>query len=214
MEDLKFVKHELQNIISGKSNSSQSNLIKTAQAYLGNSKKTSNKAEAAKPDRADEERALKDYAFNNQLIITKDSIGNFITEGAEQKVFYKEGDTFVYKIADAIFYENWTDYLNNLLLHNYFFSDTAYTIIGFIIENETLCAVVSQPFVFYTSTTNLEDVKRYLLANGFLHKKNNDYYHPYLGIILEDLHDENVLTNNGILFFVDTVFYLTEEFYK
>ena len=183
VEDLKFVKHELQNIISGKSNSSQSNLIKTAQAYLGNSKKTSNKAEAAKPDRADEERALKDYAFNNQLIITKDSIGNFITEGAEQKVFYKEGDT-------------------------------AYTIIGFIIENETLCAVVSQPFVFYTSTTNLEDVKRYLLANGFLHKKNNDYYHPYLGIILEDLHDENVLTNNGILFFVDTVFYLTEEFYK
>jgi len=38
--------------------------------------------------------------------------------------------------------------------------------------------------------------------------RNNDYFNPKLGIILEDLHDENVLTNNGILYFIDTVFYL------
>ena len=31
-----------------------------------------------------------------------------------------------------------------------------------------------------------------------------------LGIILEDLHDENVLTRNEILYFVDTVFYLKQ----
>ena len=29
-----------------------------------------------------------------------------------------------------------------------------------------------------------------------------------MGIILEDLHDENVLTNQGALFFIDTIFYL------
>jgi hypothetical protein len=34
-----------------------------------------------------------------------------------------------------------------------------------------------------------------------------------MGIILEDLHDENVLTYNGVLFFIDTVFYLTRQFY-
>ena len=65
-----------------------------------------------------------------------------------------------------------------------------------------------------TEKTNLDVVKNYLLANGFVHKKNNDYYHPDLGIILEDLHDENVLTNKGVLFFIDTVFYLTEIFYS
>ena len=32
--------------------------------------------------------------------------------------------------------------------------------------------------------------------------------------ILEDLHDENVLTRNNVLYFIDTVFYLTEEFWK
>jgi hypothetical protein len=50
--------------------------------------------------------------------------------------------------------------------------------------------------------------------NGFIQKKNNDYYHPYLGIIIEDLHDENVLTGSGLFYFVDTVIYLTDEFYK
>ena len=44
-------------------------------------------------------------------------------------------------------------------------------------------------------------------------QKINDYYSPELGIILEDLHDENVLTKNGDLFFIDTVFYLTADFY-
>ena len=45
-------------------------------------------------------------------------------------------------------------------------------------------------------------------ANDFLVKKNNDYYHLKTGLILEDLHEGNVLTQNGILYFVDTVFYI------
>lgn len=53
-----------------------------------------------------------------------------------------------------------------------------------------------------------------MLVNGFLNTKNNDYYNPDLGIILEDLHDENVLTENGILQFIDTVFYIKENFYE
>jgi len=48
--------------------------------------------------------------------------------------------------------------------------------------------------------------------NGFINKKNSDYYSKELAIIVEDLHDENVLTNKSVLFFIDTVFYLTKEF--
>ena len=214
MKDLKSVKNELQNIISGKSNSGQSNTIQATKTYLRNCSEAGGKAKGTKPERAEEERALKEYAGSNQLLIKKEDIGTYITAGAEQKVFYKENDTIVYKIADAVFYENWSDYLNNLLLHNYFFPDTAYTIKGFFEEDGKLLAVVQQPFVMHTEPTDLTLIKNHLLANGFLHKKNNDFYHPYLGIILEDLHDENVLTNSGILFFVDTVFYLIEGFYK
>ncbi|MBY0476721.1 MAG: hypothetical protein K2Q24_03680 [Chitinophagaceae bacterium] len=72
-------------------------------------------------------------------------------------------------------------------------------------------AVVRQPYIAITEPTNLESVKEILSANGFRLKKNNDYYHTELKLILEDLHDENVLTNNGTLFFIDTVFYLMPE---
>ena len=50
-------------------------------------------------------------------------------------------------------------------------------------------------------------------ANGFINTRNNDYHNPDLCIILEDLHDENVLTENGVLQFIDTVFYIQENFY-
>jgi len=214
VKDLKTVKHELQNIIHGKSDFGQSSAIRTAKAYLRNHTQAGSQIKNAKPSRAEEERALKKYAAEANLFIHKESLGSYITEGAEQIVFYRENETTLFKIADAIFYVNWSDYFDNLLLHNYFFPDTAYMLLGFLEEDDKLFAVIQQPFVQETDMTNLEAVKNHLLANGFLHKKNNDYYHPYLGIILEDLHDENVLTNNGVLFFVDTVFYLTETFYQ
>lgn len=44
--------------------------------------------------------------------------------------------------------------------------------------------------------------------NGFTNIRRNDYYNKELGILLEDLHDENVLTHDNFLFFIDTVFYL------
>ena len=115
---------------------------------------------------------------------------------------------------DSIYYETWEDYFNNLLLNNYFFPDTSYRLIGFHVNGNILYAVVEQAFIESDYLTNLENVKLFLIANGFINKKNNDYYNPELGIILEDLHDENVLTFKESLFFIDTVFYLTEVFYK
>ena len=59
--------------------------------------------------------------------------------------------------------------------------------------------------------TTLDFVKRFLINNGFVNQRNHDYYQPELGIILEDLHDENVLTKNKVLYFIDTVFYLEPD---
>lgn len=136
-----------------------------------------------------------------------------MSQGAEQRVFLKDSK-FVLKLNDSIYYNSWLDYLNNILLHNYFFEDTAYNLIGFTKENEVLYAVVEQPFVTTSDSTDLNQVKIFLENNGFINNRNNDYYSADLGIILEDLHDENVLTNNGILYFIDTVFYITIEFYN
>ena len=75
-------------------------------------------------------------------------------------------------------------------------------------------AVVQQNYVSITTATDLKQVKNFLTKNGFVNNRNNDYFNLELGIILEDLHDENVLTREDILYFIDTVFYLTPEFWK
>lgn len=53
-----------------------------------------------------------------------------------------------------------------------------------------------------------------MIANGFTCIQNNDYINKELGIILEDLHDENVLTKDGLLYFIDTVFCLEDNFWN
>lgn len=214
MVDLNSLKNELQNIVCGEIKDGKDELIKTTQTYLRKSFETGSEAEKKEYSREQEEESLIEYISANNLWISRDLFGIYITEGAEQKVYFTEGADDVIKISDAVFYVLWVDYLNNLLIHNYLFPDTAYTLIGFYKSGNTLFAVLRQRFIESTEITNLDNVKQFMLSNGFLLKKDNDYYHPYLGIIIEDLHDENVLTNKGVLFFTDTVIYITEEFYK
>jgi hypothetical protein len=209
------MKHELQHILSGKSQVRHGNTIQTITRYLRKSQSTSPMAESGKSIKKQEETFLKQFCDRNGFWITSINLHAFISSGAEQKV-YLYNKHKVIKLNDGIYYETWEDYLNNLLLHNFFFPDTAYQLIGFY-DNEpekVLYAVVEQRFVESDSVTILENVKKFLSTNGFINTRNNDYFHPELGIILEDLHDENVLTFQENLFFIDTVFYLTEEFYK
>ncbi|MBI5858789.1 MAG: hypothetical protein HZB42_14250 [Sphingobacteriales bacterium] len=214
MRDLKSLKHELQNIINSDEYFGKGKFIKTAQTHLRRLSQTSTKSEEEKQNRAEEEGELIKLANENSLWIDEDALGIYITEGAEQKIFFTESSNFVIKLADGIFYTSWLDYFNNLLLHNSFFPSSEYILKGFLKRDKKICVVLQQPLIVSTETTNLENVKQFLLENGFMHKRNNDYYHPYLGIIIEDLHDENVLTNNGLLFFIDTVFYIEDKFYE
>jgi len=68
--------------------------------------------------------------------------------------------------------------------------------------------VVEQPFVKSTEKTDLHIVKKFLENNGFRNTRNHDYFNEELCLILEDLRDENVLTQHGMLYFTDTVFYI------
>ena len=214
MKDHNSLKNELQNIILGTVTDSKSQLIKAAQTYLRKSFATSAGVEKKKQSRQQEEKKLRDFISKNELWISNEKFGTYITEGAEQKIYFPESSKDVIKISDAIFYLLWEDYFNNLLIHNYLFPDTAYILTGFYNADGKLFAVLKQPFIQSTEMTNLENVKHFMLSNGFQQKRNNDYHSPGLGIIIEDLHDENVLTNNGVLFFVDTVIYLAEDFYN
>lgn len=206
------LKNELHNVLSGKSQIRFGTTIQAVASYLNNGAQASATIENQKHYKKQEAKRLESYITANNLWINID-LSQYISEGAEQKVYLKDTES-VLKINDSIYYNSWKDYLYNLLLHNYFFPDTAYDLIGFTKDNDILYAVVQQSYVSITANTDLEQVKEFLTINGFKNNRNNDYYNSDLGIILEDLHDENVLTRNEVLYFIDTVFYLTDVFWN
>lgn len=205
--NLKQTKHELQNILSGKSGASYNSVIQTIARHLGGSKGAGPMAQEKHQNKHKETKKIIQFAENNNLILQQIEESKFISSGAEQKVYIKN-DEYVIKLNDAIFYASWQDYFHNLLFHNYFFDDTRYQLLGFLNKGETLYEAVKQPYIKADKMTNVALIKEFLTNNGFINNRNHDYYHPELGIILEDLHDENVLTANNILYFIDTVFYI------
>jgi hypothetical protein len=211
--EYKEIKDELKNIIQGKSQVGSGELIQTIALYLRRSQEASTMAQTKQYSKKQETAELIKFINTHQLWVCDINFDAFISEGAEQKVFVKDVQK-VLKLNDSIYYEFWEDYLHNLLLNNYFFPETAYHLIGFYKSTENiLYALVEQKYIKADEPTDLQDVKNFLSNNGFDCSKNNDYYHPELGIILEDLHDENVLTAKGILYFIDTVFYIKPEIF-
>lgn len=207
------VKHELQDIISGVGEYAEKDLIKAAAHYLRQSQKTSGAPQKPEFTKEQEATELINWINHQNLWFNEHDESRFIARGAEQKVYLHQNERYVYKLNDSVFYQYWLDYFYSLLIHNYFFSATSYELIGFFKVEGGLCAVVKQPFIEITETTNIDSILNFLNENGFRLKKNNDYFNPDLCLILEDLHDENVLTNNGVLFFIDTVFYLENSFF-
>ena len=205
--DTKQIKYELQNLISGKSGASYDALIQTVASHLRSGKRASPMAEEKHQNKAQETKELIEFAKSNNLIIEHIPEERFIAKGAEQKV-YITGEKAVTKLNDSIYYASWEDYFCNLLLHNYFFADTAYNLLGFYLPENTLYAVVQQPYIKADSMTDLQEVKNFMAANGFENKRRHDYENESLGPIIEDLHDENVLTAEDMLYFIDTVFFI------
>ena len=203
------MKDDIQYILSGKSQVKHHHLIQTACSYLKGSEGTGKMAQDQQQLKEQEAEKLIQFAEANNLWVKNINIENYVSQGAEQQVYLKDGAT-VLKLNDAIYYASWVDYFHNLLLNNLFFPDTAYNLLGFHKDQDVIYAVVEQPFVKATEKTDLTLVKTFLENNGFRNTKNHDYYNEELCLILEDLHDENVLTQNGMLYFIDTVFYIVK----
>lgn len=207
------LKHDLQNLITSNGQKGKRSLIKRTQIFLGGNEIPSSEFEQKQSSRKEEARKLICYIQENNLLFN-DIISNtkFIAQGAEQKVYQFDKKNVV-KFNDAIFYAYWKDYFNSLLIHNFFFAATAYELLGFKIIDDKIFAVVKQPFIKSTEDIDLKLIKKFLDFNNFQNTRNQDYINKELGIILEDLHDENIISHQNIPYFIDTVFYLTDEFY-
>ena len=91
-------------------------------------------------------KSLIKFAEDNNLWVDNINIDLYVLQGAEQKVYLKDGLS-VLKLNDAIYYASWIDYFHNLLLNYLFLPDTAYKLFGFHKDSDVLFALVEQPFV-------------------------------------------------------------------
>lgn len=155
---------------------------------------------------------LKEYASINDLWLKSlPENSQYLTRGGESKIYLDSDNRHVIKVNDAVYYATWLEYFNSLVLHNLIFPGTAYDFLGFITIDENLYAVVKQQYITSDAPVNLNDISVFLLSNGFVNTKRQDYFNAEYGLILEDMHDENVLMNSNALFFIDTVFYTVNK---
>lgn len=201
----------LENIIRGESLEGLKDYLTTARNLLSRSFSTSTKVERdfnrQSVIKEEQKRVLIEYISRENLWF-KFTNEKFLSEGGESKVYFSNNNGKVVKVNDGIYYNNWLDFLNSILIHNILFFDTAYKLLGFQYIDSELYVVLEQTFIEADALTNLEDLKLFLEENGFVNIRRNDYYSKELSLILEDMHDENVLTNNDTFFFIDTVFYI------
>jgi hypothetical protein len=165
---------EIQRIISGKSQVRSGTNIQAAIDYLRKSEKSSALDKTDKRFKREETERLKQSVENQNLWVQDIDLNNYVSEGAEQKVYLKDNRSVI-KLNDAIYYLSWVDYFVNLLLHNYFFPDTAYKLSGFFEHKSVLYAVVEQHFITADEKTDLKHVEEFMQANGFQKIRNNDY---------------------------------------
>src|SRR5882762_8189368 len=112
-------------------------------------------------------------------------------EGGESEVYLAADKLNAIKVNNAIYYATWTEYFNSLVIHNLLFPNTAYSFLGFMENIGSLCVMLQQPFI-EGGQADLKDIKELLTFNGFVNTKRQDYYNKEFGLILEDMHDENV----------------------
>lgn len=159
-----------------------------------------------------EESALQVWSQSKGLWINEyDFMQKFasrkIGAGAEQTVYLHQNGCEVIKANTGTYHGSWLEFFNRLFCHAICFPATKYTTIGFTTIEQTFTVLIQQQFVLLTEGAPRYIVERYLKQHGFTRTKNDDYYNPALGIILEDLHDENVFLLEGQILFIDPVIY-------
>jgi hypothetical protein len=206
------IRSKIQNIVGGTRIQGPTDRCSTVRNFLiegfGTSATIKGEFESRSIIKEKQVEFLKTYAKESDLWLESLMPGTeYLTRGGESNVYLAADRLNVIKVNDVVYYATWGEYFNSLVLHNLLFPNTTYSLLGFIENDGKLNAVLSQPFI-EGEQAKLENIKDLLSFNGFENTKRQDYYNKEFGLALEDMHDENVIARQGVLFFIDTVFYI------
>jgi hypothetical protein len=122
-----------------------------------------------------------------------------------------DGMSFM-KRTQGLLHADWREYLRRLEMSNQLFPATPFRLEGFGNDPEGhFCTYVSQPAVYpVTRGVPPRVVAGFMIALGFRRVRQWDFRNEELGLLVEDLHDQNVLFGpGGHLFVIDPIIYLT-----
>ena len=125
--------------------------------------------------------------------IVRNGFGPMIAEGAEAKVYYREGLPAVLKERASI-YSTTQKALDAIALHNYLFPETAMHVIGFTRDSDGLFRVIlTQPYVRCLRLATKAEIDALAAEKGFRDNWGGQGVN-YISerIALEDMHPANV----------------------
>ena len=132
------------------------------------------------------------WVEDSEQILTEE-LGPKIAQGAEAKVYYREGDTSVVKERASI-YSTTQKALDAIVLHNYLFPETAMNVVGFTRDSDGLFRIIlTQPYVNCLRLATKKEIDDMVASKGF-HDNWNGQGVNYISdrLALEDMHPANV----------------------
>ena len=131
--------------------------------------------------------------FDNSDRILEKNFGPMIAQGAEAKVYYREGDPTVTKERTSI-YSTTDKALDAIVLHNSLFPETAMNAFGFTRDSDNLFRIIlTQPYIRCLRLATKEEIDALVNENGFRDNRDGQGVN-YISdcIVLEDMHPANV----------------------
>lgn len=141
-------------------------------------------------------KAAQLWVDDSEQILTE-TFGPKIAQGAEAKVYYKEGDNSVVKERASI-YSTTQKALDAIVLHNYLFPETTMHVVGFTRDSDGLLRIIlTQPYVCCKRLATKEEIDNMVFAKGF-HDNWSGQGVNYVSdrMALEDLHPANVFIDD------------------
>ena len=125
--------------------------------------------------------------------VLRNGFGLMIAQGAEAKVYYRDGSPAVLKERASI-YSTTQKALDAIVLHNCFFPETTMTVIGFTRDSDGLFRIVLvQPYVRCLRLATKEEIDALVAPMGFRDNGDGNGVNYISDIIaLEDMHPANV----------------------
>ncbi len=220
VDTLCLIDNYVNNILNGRTNISRFNLQEhaglcsadsvligayTVASYARTSLEASCNASASQASPANweideaQEKYVQQWAEAKRLWVPQSeqwlttSFGPKIAQGAEAKVYYKEGETSVIKERTSI-YATLGKAFEAIVLHNALFPETQMKVIGFTRDLDGLFRIIlTQPYIECERLATKEEIDAMVANIGFTDNREGQGVN-YSGarLLLEDMHPANV----------------------